>query len=182
MTDEFLTGGLQSDRYLKALRLIEQFESEIGAILKNFDRQMFEQQPALFDSYTELNVKNSRSSSSALANHRINREMNGSEARDNQRQRLNVHLYWMPPTEYSRTDIEGALRAYGYKIKGADPSSDERVVERTRDGDWSIQMSENPYDSNIAFYKHVDSLADIEETQAELVRHFSEFGDEYASN
>ena len=29
MTDEFLTKGLESDRYLKAIQLVNQFEDEV---------------------------------------------------------------------------------------------------------------------------------------------------------
>jgi hypothetical protein len=179
MTGEFLTEGLQADRYLKAIRLITQFENEIEAILRQFDQQMVDAQPELFDPSTDPDWRNSRNTSSALANHRINHEMEGPQAPDDRRQRLNVHLYWMPPTEYNRTDINGALRVFGYKIKGADQAVDNQVVEQTRNGDWSIRTSENPFDSNIDFYRHVDSLAEIEEAQTELVGHFSEFGNEY---
>jgi hypothetical protein len=93
---------------------------------------------------------------------------------------LNVQLYWMPPTEYDRTDIDGALRAFGYKVKGADEADDEEVVDGTESGDWELKISGNPYDSSITFYRHVDSAAKIEEMMDELVNHFDEFGDAYA--
>lgn len=86
----------------------------------------------------------------------------------------------MPPTEYNRTDIDGALRAFGYKIKNTDQSIDDKVAEQTRDGDWPLETSDNPYDSNIVFYQHVSSAAEIESTADTLVSHFSELGDAYA--
>lgn len=181
MTQEFLTEGLQSDRYLKAIRLIEQFEDEIEATLHEFDQQMVDQQPELFDPSTEPNLRTNRSPGNGLANHRINHAMQGPLAPDGDL-RLNVHLYWMPPTEYNRTDIDGALRAFGYKIKKADTAIDDQVVEQTRAGDWSVDMSGNPYDSNTTFYKHVSSISEIEDTMETLVEHFSEFGDQYAVN
>ncbi|WP_336001233.1 hypothetical protein [Halorientalis halophila] len=181
MSEEFLTKGLQSDRYLKALRLIKQFENEIEAILHEFDQRMVDEQPGLFDSSTGLSVRTNQSPSSGLATHRINHAMKGPRAPDSN-QRLNVHLYWMPPTEYNRTDVDGALRAFGYKVKGAQSASDDRVVEQTRAGDWSVETSENPYDSNIAFYDHVSSAEEIEDTLETLVRHFSEFGEAYAAD
>lgn len=107
MTGDFLTQGFKADRYLKAIRLITQFENEIEAILRQFDQQMVDAQPGLFDSSTDPNWRNSWSSSSALATHRINHEMEGPQAPDDQRQTLNVHLYWMLPTKYNRTDING---------------------------------------------------------------------------
>jgi hypothetical protein len=177
MTDEFLTEGLQDDRYLKALRLYKQFENEIKARLRVFDQRMVDKHPDLFDSDPSLNTN--RTPGSGLAIHRINHQMNGPKAPDNLNQRLNVHLYWMPPTEYDRTDIDGALRAFGYKVKGADETVDDWVVEQTQVGDWPLETSGNPYDSNITFYRHVSSAAEVEETMNLLVNHFEEFGDAY---
>lgn len=181
MTDEFLTKGLQSDRYLKAVRLIEQFEDEIEARLRNFDQRMVDQQPDLFDPSTTLSYRNNRSPGSGLGNHRINHPMEGSSAPNNG-ERLNVHLYWMPPTTYNRTHVDGALRAFGYKIKDADEQADRAVAEETRTEDWDIETSENPYDDNTVFYRHVSSAAEIEETSETLIDHFATFGDEFAAN
>ena len=151
MTDDFLTEGLRDDRYLKALRLIDQFEDEIGAILHDFDQRMVDQQPALFDPGTTPSLKTSQTPSSGLAFHRLNHAMTGCRAPD-RNQQLNVHLYWMPPTEYDRTDVDGALRAFGYKVKDADPDTEAQIVEQTRTEDWSLETSVNPYDTNTVFY------------------------------
>lgn len=179
MTDEFLTKGLQNDRYLKAIQLIEQFEEEIETILLELDKRMVDEHPNLFDSSSGPSVRTSQSPSSGLAFTRINHQMNGHRIPDSRNQRLNVHLYWMSPTEYGRTDIDGALRAFGYKIKDADQDVDNRVAKQTQTRDWSLETSGNPYDSSTVFYNHVSSAAEIEETAETLVEHFSEFGDEY---
>lgn len=182
MTDEFLTKGLQSDRYLKALRLIDQFEDEIEATLLELDQRMIDEHPDLFDQSTDSDVRSRQSPSNGLAFSRLNRSMNGSRAPESDKtQKLNIHLYWMPPREYGRTDVDGALRAFGYKIKYANQDIDDRIAERTRAGDWSLETSGNPYDSSTVFYRHVSSTAEIKETAKNLVRHFSEFGNEYAS-
>ena len=183
MTDEFLTQGLQNDRYLKAVQLIEQFEDEIEATLRNFGQRMVAEHPGLFATNPDGDAHTNRSPGSALAHTRVNYPMSGPRARDmDQTRKLNVHLYWMPPTEYNRTDVDGALRAFGYKVKYADQDPDDWVVEQTRAGDWSLETSGNPYDDNTVFYRHVSSAAEIEETAETLVNHFSEFGDAYASN
>lgn len=179
MTDEFLTKGLESDRYLKALRLVAQFENEIEAILLDFDRRMVDEHPTLFEPSSKPSVKTGQSPGTGLATHRVNHSMTGPQAPDNG-QKLNVHLYWMPPTEYGRTDVNGALRAFGYKVKGANPAVDSQVVEQTRAGDWPVETADNPYDSNTVFYRHVSSLGDVEQTKNTLVDHFSAFGDMYA--
>ena len=182
MTDEFLTEGLRSDRYLKALQLISQFEDEIEARLRVFDQALVDEQPELFDPGTDLSVKTNRNSGSALAIHRINHEMEGPSAPDNRKQQLNVHLYWMSPTDYDRTDVDGALRAFGYKIKGADEAVDQAVVDRTREGDWSLSTSDNPFDSNTVFYKHIGSVDELEAAHAELVDHFATYGGQYSED
>jgi len=181
MTEEFLTKGLQNDRYLKALRLIDGFENEIGAVLHRFGQRMVAEQPDLFETNPDGDERTNRTPSSALAHTRINYPLTGERAPEGDQTRmLNVHLYWVTPEQYNRTGIDGALRAFGYKIKYADREVDDRVVEETHARDWPLHTSESPYDSNIAFYRHVSSMAEIEETMDTLVRHFSEFGEEYA--
>jgi hypothetical protein len=180
MTDEFLTRGLESDRYLKAIRLIGQFENEIEAVLAEFGDRMVDQHADLFERGISPDVRTRQSPSSLLAFHRLNFPMKGPQAPETG-QTLNVHLYWVPPTEYNRTDIDGALRAFGYKIKGADQDIDEQVVERTRGDNWEIATAGNPFDDNITFYRHVSSMAEIEATADTLVDHFAAFGDEYAA-
>lgn len=181
MTDEFLTKGLQDDRYLKAIRLVEQFDDEIESRLRQFDQRMVEQQPGLFEADSGPSIRTNRTPSNGLAFHRINHSMTGPQAPDNQNQRLNVHLYWMPPTEYDRTDLDGALRGFGYKIKGADPSTDEDVAKRTREN-WNINTASNPYDPNTVFYRHVSSAGEVEDTADILIDHFAQFGSKYASD
>lgn len=181
MTDEFLTKGLQDDRYLKALRLIDQFEEEIEATLRRFGQRMVAEQPDLFETNPDGDTRTNQNPSSLLAHTRVNYPMAGAKApEDDQTWLLNVHLYWVNPTQYNRTDVDGALRAFGYKIKNADTEIDDQVVEKTRAGDWSLDTAENPYDSNIVFYSHVSSADEIKETADALVNHFSTFGDEYA--
>jgi hypothetical protein len=181
MTDEFLTQGLQQDRYLKALRLAEQFQDEITTRLFDFDEAMVDVQPGLFDSEAEPDANTNTSPSNGLALHRINHAMNGPEAPEDD-QRLNVHLYWMSPTDYDRRDIDSAVRGFGYKIKYGETDADEWVAQQTRGGDWSLQTADNPYDSNTVFYRHVSSAAEIDEAADELIEHFSEYGDAWAAN
>lgn len=181
MTGEFLTEGLRNDRYLKAIRLIEQFDNEMEATLHELGQRMIDEQPDLFGPSVDPDVQFRRNPSSSLAYQRIQYQMHGVQVpHGEEAQNLNVHLYWMAPTEYTRTDIDGALRAFGYKIKNAASTVDDLVAEQTRSSDWPLETSENPFDSNIVFYRHVDSATDIEETANTLVEHFSEFSDEYA--
>lgn len=178
MTDEFLTEGLRNNRYLKALRLPEQFDNQIEARLKEFDQRMVDAHDKMFDADDSPRFKSNHDPSSGLAWQRINHPMNGPDA-PNGSQKLNVHLYWMEPNRYSRPDINGAVRAFGYKIKSADVDIDQEVQSATHDDGWSIETSENPYDNNITFYRHVSSVPEIKETEKTLVEHFKEFGEQY---
>lgn len=178
MTDEFLTQGLQSDRYLKAFKLVTQFETEIKAVLRNVGQQMMTEHPDLFEPGTTGSEHKQRGRSSILAHTRVNYPMTrvpkpGSE----DLLRLNVHLYWRNPAECGRTDVDGALRAFGYKIKGLSDDDDDRVATETRD--WPLETSDNPWDSNTVFYRHVSSVDEIEQTAEILVDHFARFGPEY---
>lgn len=116
MTDEFLTEGLRDDRYLKAVRLMNQFEDEIEARLLQLDQRLVDAQPGLFESDVEPDTRTNRSPGNGLTLHRVNHSMTGPQVSgDGKTQKLNVHLYWMPPTEYNRTDVDGALRDSGIR-------------------------------------------------------------------
>ena len=183
MTGEFLTEGLQNDRYLKAIRLIEQFEIEMEARLRKLGRRMVDKHPSLFGSPLETSTSSSRDSGKTLAYQRIDYKMRGVQVSDDESTpRLNVHFYWVDPAKYARTDIDGALRAFGYKIKFANTNVDEQVADQTRASDWPIEITDDPFGSRKIFYKHVNSIGDIEETANSLVDHFSEFGNAYTEN
>lgn len=177
MTDEFLTKGLENDRYLKAVRLADQFEEEIIAELRTIGQRMVDENRELFDA----NVKGSRntsSSSTTFPHARIDYPMARLQSQESSTTlTLNVHLYWCDPKEYNRTDIDGALRALGYKIKNVAEMDEQKVMAETRD--WPIQTAENRFGGEMAFYRHVSSADEVEETGEQLVEHFSSFGDEY---
>lgn len=178
MTDEFLTKGLQNSRYLKALQLAKQFETEIIRKLRHFGDQIVDENPELFETNVEGDDSASRSTSSTLGHARLDYRMNrvrGPE--DDSTLEMNIHLYWVKPEEYNRTDIDGVLRAMGYKVKNADSDDEKRVVAQTRD--WDLHTAENPFSSKIAFYRHVSSADDVDRTGEVLVEHFSRFGHEY---
>lgn len=178
MTEDFLTMGLREDRYLKAIELLEQFDEEIEATIRDVGQRMVECQSDLFVAGVEGDVRVERKPSSSKSWARVNYEMDRGRTPDGQRQRLNVHLYWVPPTEYGRLDVDGALRAFGYKIKGASTETDAEVVRAMGD-DWALDTAHNPFDDNTVFYRHVSSTAEIEETAQTMIDHFGTFGDRY---
>lgn len=68
---------------------------------------------------------------------------------------LNGGVNWMLPTEYDRTDIDGALRGFGYKIKGADPNTDDNVADATQES-WDLTQ---PATHMIPISAFTDTLA-----------------------
>lgn len=177
MTEDFLTKGLQKDRYMKARQLVEQFREEIEVELRAIGQQLVSQNPGLFDDGVEGN-ESSQTKSNTFPYTRIDYPMARLQSRDSDTAlTLNVHLYWYNPREYNRKDIDGAIRALGYKIKNVPEADEQRVVSETHD--WPLRVSENRFGARKAFYRHVSSTDEIEETGEQLVEHFSTFGHEY---
>lgn len=170
--------GLREDRYLKAIELLEQFDEEIEAAIRDVGQRMMKCQSDLFVDDVEGAARIRRKPSSSKSWARVNYEMDRDRTPDGRQQRLNVHLYWVRPTEYGRRDVDGALRAFGYKIKGASTETDAEVV-RAMGEDWALDTARNPFDDNTVFYRHVSSTAEIEETAQTMIDHFETFGDRY---
>lgn len=178
MTDEFLTEGLQGDRYLKALRLADQFESEIEAELRQVGQQMVAENSELFETGIEGRANTGHNPNAVLAFTRVDYPMDRVRGPESDTSlTMNVHLYWCEPEQYNRTDIDGAVRAFGYKIKNAANEDNKNVRTQTRD--WPLKTAKDPFTSTLVFYRHVSSTTDIEETGETLVDHFSTFGNEY---
>jgi hypothetical protein len=178
MTDEFIAQGLEADRYLKAMRLVDQFDSEIEAKLQQICGRMEEAHPDLFSPDASMSPLTKRSPNPAIAFSRVNYPMARKKSATNAEQlTLNVHLYWRDPTDTVQRDIEGTLRQFGYKIKGAKPADDQAVIDRM-DSD-TLETTDNPWDSNKCFYRHVQSLEALTSTADALVEHFAEHGPTY---
>ena len=177
MSNEFLTKGLQNDRYLKARQLAKQFEKEIEVELRAIGEQMIDENREWFDDGVEGSVSTS-TKSNTLPYARVDYPMARLQSRGSSNTlKLNVHLYWCNPSDYNRTDIDSALRALGYKIKNLSDTDEQQVVSETRD--WPIQVAENRFGGRKAFYRHVSSAGEIAETGEQLVEHFSAFIDKY---
>jgi hypothetical protein len=177
MIDEFLTKGLENDRYMKALRLAGQFEKEIEAELRVIGEEMVKRNRDLFDEPVK-GRKSISTKSNSMPFARVDYPLTRFHSQENEtRLVLNIHLYWDDPRNYNRPDIDGALRALGYKIKNIPETNEQRVVAETRD--WPIRTSENRFGGEVAFYNHVSTADQVKETGEQLVDHFSTFADEY---
>ena len=177
MSNDFLTKGLENDRYPKARQLIKQFKKELEVELRNIGDQMVEENREWFNSGVE-GRESSSTKSNTLPYTRIDYPMARVQSRENETTlKLNVHLYWSSPSKYNRKDIDGVLRALGYKIKNVSESDEQRVASKTRD--WPLQVAENRFGGEKAFYRHVSTAGEVENTGKQLVEHFSTFGNEY---
>lgn len=177
MTNEFLTKGLENDRYMKARQLVEQFDKEVVVALRSIGEEMVSRNRGSFDESATARESTS-TASNTFPFARVDYPLSRFRSRDDDtRLVLNVHLYWDDPRNYTRQDIDGALRALGYKIKHIADSDEQRVVEETRD--WPIRTAENRFGGETAFYEHVRSAEDIDETGERLVEHFSAFVGDY---
>lgn len=177
MTEDFLTKGLQNDRYMKARQLVEQFREDIEVELRAIGQEMVSENPELFDGNVEGDVS-SQTKSNTYPYSRIDYPMARQSSPESATSlTLNVHLYWYNPREYNRKDIDGAIRSLGYKIKSVTEADEQRVESKTQD--WPLRVSANRFGSRKAFYRHVSSTDEIEETGEQLVEHFSTFGHEF---
>lgn len=177
MTNEFLSKGLKKGRYMKARELIKQFDEEIVVELREIGNKMVNQNLGSFDHPVEGN-KSVSNISNTFPYARVDYPMSRVQSRENNTQlKLNVHLYWVDPRDYNRSDVDGVLRSLGYKIKNVSKDDEQRVQRKTRES--SVQTAENRFGSKIAFYNHVSSAVEFEETGEKLVEHFSNFVEEY---
>lgn len=177
MSNEFLTKGLQNYRYLKARQLAKQFEKEIEVELRTIGQKMIDENREWFGAGVEGSENSSRKSDT-LPWARVDYPMARLQSRERTTTlKLNVHLYWVNPSDYNRTDVDGALRGLGYKIKNLAETDEQQVASESRD--WPIQVAEDPFGGGKVYYRHVSSSDEIVETGEQLVEHFSAFSHKY---
>lgn len=142
---------------------------------------MVDVQPELFDSSDDPLSKVRKLIGNPFAYNRVRGPMTGPEAPAGENLQLDVHLYWLAPEEYGRTDVDGALHSLGYRVKNRDEEISRHVARQTRTGDWAVCASENPWGGEDDFHTHVGSPTDIDDATDRLVEHFAEFGDDFAA-
>lgn len=182
MNDEFITRALEDDRYLKALRLINRFETEVEGELKRVANEFVSETSGLFDDELNQRFKFNRNSGSVIAHARINTDMarvaSKKEGADNLT--LNITLRWLDPAEYGLSHVDGALCVTGYKINGAVSDHHERLKQQTKEAGVDVQFCRDAYNNAPGMvYVPVETAAEIRDGFETLKTHFCEFGDEY---
>ncbi|WP_435317936.1 hypothetical protein [Haloarchaeobius sp. TZWSO28] len=182
MNEDFITKGIENDRYLKAVRLYKQFEDEMFTTLKNVSKDVIEAEPSWFADDVEFNRNETRRRTEPLGHIRVDSKM----ARVNEagtRLKFQVCIEWSQP-ELHRHDeqTDGALCIVFYKIKNLDRAEYELVRQQTEQADrWdAIQFDDDVWNSDYGlFYIPVDSGPAVKAGFETLAEHFLEFGDTY---
>lgn len=183
MNSEFVTQGFQGDRYLKAIKLIERFETEIERQLEHTVKEIVSENRALFLDDAEPDFKLKQSSNSVIAFARTDYKMNRYSSGDDDANRLKLSLmiYWDEPSALGHDGGDGALGVTSIRIKNASDADHQKVKQRTQEDDWpSIHFGDDPWNNAPGlFYIPVETADDMKRTHTTLIDHFGEYGTEY---
>jgi len=136
MDEDFLTDGLQSDRYLKATKLVHRFESEVTEIINEVCKEIIDAHPELFDDDAALEEKVlGAEANQTLATNRTEFSMNFENA-GGYTPKLNIALEWVKPEQQGKEDAyDGSLCYVMYKIQHGSETQFGNVKQRTESQD-----------------------------------------------
>lgn len=183
MTNDTLTDGLTNDRYVKAVRLVNDFEDEVyDRIEDTLDDIMTSDQEGLFDYNQGHNTGRYRDPGPTYGTLRIEGTMVETDD-DGHNLTLNVGLEWVKPETQGLNEWPEPLLCYVYyKIKYAPTEPFQAVAAATRESDeWDvISVGDEQWDSGqrVApgiFYVPVVDGDDIEEGLSILGEHCTTF-------
>ena len=119
MDENFITGGIENDRYLKAVRLVERFETELTRKIQNLSEETTSRRPGLFDEHRSWarRTNKSRNRTTPLGHIRVDSKMNRMNG-DGERLKLSISIEWAQPEVHRHEEpADGALCIALYKIK-----------------------------------------------------------------
>jgi len=179
MNDEFVDEALRNDRCLKAHRLLQRFETEIRAELRDWGSDLIEENPDLFPEDVGSKIRVSWDNSTIIANARDNLNLyRVNEDQPTQTQNLNISLRWVDPIEWGEEDTDGALCAACYKINGGNQSDFERVKRDTIREEWDIAFGDDQFNNAPGIlYIPVETADDLRRAIKALQKHFGKFGE-----
>lgn len=180
MNEDFITKAIENDRYLKAIRLADQFEEEIDRKLENFLEETIEQRPDLFVDDTSPSKRKSRVRTEPLAHRRVQATMDRVNS-DGDNLKFYISIEWTQPEVHGR-DGDGALCLILYKIKNSARAEYDRVKQETQAApEWDeIQCSDDAWNSDRGiFYLPVTDGGDVMEALQLLREHFFSFAEDY---
>lgn len=182
MNDGFVTQALQGDRYLKAIKLIGRFETELERQLEHTVREIVSENPHLFSDTAEPDFRQRRSSSSVPAFARTDYKMDRYKTDDPDANQLSMSLriHWVEPTALGH-EGDGALAISVLRVKYAGDEDHQRVKQATTEDEWpSLHFGEDPWGSSPGIiYTPVETAEDIERSHETFRDYFAEYGAEY---
>lgn len=178
MNEQFVTDAIQEDRYLKAIRMIDRFETEIREELERVGGEIVAANPEMFPDRVEPKWNNRRQPNPVIAFARVDYEMDRvSEINDNETLTFNLGIRWLDPGEYGHPEQEGALCVASYKIKHATRDEFDRCRNQTMEGDWPIQFTDDAYrNAPGVCYIPVEDADELKDAFETIKEHFATFG------
>lgn len=180
MNEDFITNGIENDRYLKAARLTEQFEEEIDRKLKNFLKETVNQRPELFVDEASPATSTTRVRTEPLAHRRAQVTMNRVNS-EGENLKFYVSIEWTQP-EIHGQEGDGALCIVLYKIKNLTRTEHDQVRQKTQAAPkWGeLQFSDDVWNSDRGiFYLPVSGGDHLTEGLQSLREHFFTFAEDY---
>lgn len=185
MNEDFITNGLEADRYLKADKLVHQFKQEIQQEIQSVCNEIKESHEDLFDADASLKPRAfGADANQTLATIRTEFPMNR-ENEDGATPKLNIAVEWVEPEQQGEENAdEGSLCYVLYKIQHGSESRFDAVKRRTESQDkWDeLRFGEDQW---YHYAKHAPGIVyipvndglEITKGLQMLKKHFSE---EYA--
>jgi hypothetical protein len=180
MNDKFITEAITNDRYLKAVRLADQFEDEIAREFRNFLEETIEQQPEIFVDDAAPSKSQTSVRTEPLAHTRMQADMKRVN-NDGEHLKFYLSIAWTQP-ELHGQEADGALRVVLYKIKNDTRNRYDRVKQQTKsESKWDdIQFSDDHWNSNRGiFYIPVNDAQELKNGLQTLRQHFFSFHEEF---
>lgn len=191
MTDEFVTQALQQDRYLKAIELLDRFDTEIEQIQKHAGQRIIEENPELFVDNPTPKFKKLRDPRTTFAFARTDFKMSrvDSEGPNSDQLKMSLMLHWNDPSVLGH-DVDGALAVASLRIKNLQQADFRAVRDELSeaDGDTSeaggtdLQFGADPFDNSPGLiYTPVKTKQDIDRANEQFAAHFRAHGSTYGT-
>lgn len=114
MSDDNIADGLEAHRYLKAVKLVDQFETDVQELIRETLDNCLEYNPSLFDEEVVPDVGEFKEEyGSTLATIRTEYEMNAEDPEGNNLL-LNIGLEWVDPDQQGEENSSDGPLSYVY--------------------------------------------------------------------
>ena len=182
MNEEFITKGIENDRYQKAIRLVDQFETEMVREIRNLSKDTIAQRPKLFVDDASPSKSVSRNRTTPLGHMRMDTDLRRVNS-DGERLTLNIGIEWAKPEVHGHEEpADGALCLVLYKIKNLAKADYRRVKKQTQSrSKWDkIRFDDDVWNSDWSiFYVPVTDGPEVKEGFETLQNHFLKFGESF---